>query len=88
MSPLLPQGLVGGTSYDGLKGEARSKRFVRGVCFYELCLAKGQDILPVSRKGFFKRSSQRRTFRRFIPEFINKVQFPAKTFLLSVCTVL
>ena len=53
MSPLLPQGLVGGTSYDGLKGEARRRRIVRGVCFYELCLAKGQDILPVSRKGFF-----------------------------------
>ena len=53
MSPLLPQRLVGGTSYDGLKGEARSKRFVGGVCFYELCLAKGQDILPVSRKRFF-----------------------------------
>ena len=53
MSPLLPQGLVGGTSYDGLKGEARSEKFVRGVCFYELCLAKGQDILSVCRKGFF-----------------------------------
>ena len=27
----------GGTSYNGLKGEAWSKRFVRGVFFYELC---------------------------------------------------
>ena len=53
MSPLLPQGLVGGTSYDGLKGEARSKRFVRGACFYELCLAKEQDKFPVGRKGLF-----------------------------------
>ena len=26
-----------GTSYNGLKGEAWSKRFVRGVFFYELC---------------------------------------------------
>ena len=73
MTPLLPQGLVGGTSYDRLKGEARSRRFVRGVCFSSCVKQKGKINFQLVEKDSFKDHRRDAPLEGFIPEFINKV---------------